>query len=58
MNTRRSNSNASNVMMTACAMSDTTSRSDRPSSSARRLTGVTRERSITPARSSAIRPNP
>jgi hypothetical protein len=45
-------------MMTACASSDTTSRRDRPSSSASLLTGVTRDRSMTPARSSAIRPKP
>ena len=36
----------------------TTSRSERPKSMAMRLIGVTRIRSTTPARSSAIRPNP
>ena len=45
-------------MMTAWAISETTSRSERPSSRASRLTGVTRDRSMTPARSSAIRPKP
>jgi len=34
------------------------SRPARPSSSARRLTGVTRKRSITPERNSSIRPEP
>ena len=34
------------------------SRRVRPSSSAKRLTGVTRRRSMTPLRSSAIRPKP
>lgn len=43
----------STVMTPAWNSSDTTSRRDRPSSSASRLTGVTRLRSITPARSSA-----
>ncbi len=45
-------------MMTACAISDTTSRSDRPSSRASRLIGVTRDRSMMPARTSAISPKP
>jgi hypothetical protein len=45
-------------MMTACPSSETTSRRERPNSSATRLTGVTRDRSITPARSSAISPKP
>src|SRR5262245_24874821 len=45
-------------MITAWTSSESTSRSDRPSSRASRLIGVTRERSMTPARSSAMRPNP
>src|SRR5579884_1074428 len=43
---------------TAWTSSTTTSRRARPSRSARRLTGVTRRRSTTPYRSSAISPNP
>jgi hypothetical protein len=39
MNTRRSNTNASSVMMIAWEINETTSRNDRPSSSASRLTG-------------------
>ncbi|KRB72607.1 hypothetical protein ASE03_22505 [Kitasatospora sp. Root187] len=45
-------------MMTACTISASTSRSARPSSSASRLTGVTRERSMIPARSSPSRLKP
>ena len=41
-----------------CTTSTTTSRIDRPSSSAVRLTGVTRIRSTTPVRYSWIRLNP
>ena len=49
---------ASTVMIAAWTTSTEASRSDRPSSIASRLTGVTRDRSIIPARSSAIRPKP
>ena len=58
MKMRRSKMSASSVMMIAWAISETMSRNDRPSSRATRLTGVTRERSMTPARSSAISPKP
>src|SRR3954449_2580655 len=52
------NGKATRISRIAWTSSVTTSRSDRPSSSDSRLTGVTRIRSITPARSSAIRPKP
>jgi hypothetical protein len=52
------NGTAMTVMMSACTSSEATSRSDRPSSSADRLTGVTRARSMMPARSSASSPKP
>src|SRR3954447_3338390 len=52
------NGKATRISRIAWTSSVTTSRSDRPSSSDSRLTGVTRIRSMTPARSSAIRPNP
>ena len=49
---------ASRIMIVAWNIRTTTSRSDRPSSIETRLIGVTRIRSTTPLRSSAMRPKP
>ena len=56
--TVRPNGIATAIMTTAWASRITTSRSDRPRSIATRLIGVTRIRSTTPARNSAISPKP
>ena len=49
---------ASTIMINAWNIRTTTSRSDRPSSIDARLIGVTRMRSTTPLRSSAMSPKP
>ena len=55
---RSPNNIATSVSRMPCTTSTTTSRIDRPSSRAVRLTGVTRIRSTTPVRYSWIRLNP
>ena len=52
------NGMASRIMISAWNIRTTTSRSDRPSSIEARLIGVTRMRSTTPLRSSAMSPKP
>jgi len=52
------NGNAATVITAACVMTITTCSSPRPMSNAARLTGVTRHRSMMPARSADSRPYP